>query len=173
VILKSWEVFKDNAWLGTGPGRFGGQVAMVTASPLYQRYAFLPLRGEYHPLDVFWSRLLAEFGILGSAAYIWAWAGAGLVFLRGLRSGTPASTDGSLGRGLALGGLMAWTAAAVIAVFAPALEDPLVAVPVFAWAGTVWALSRRGPEPGATRHAARDGRLSDAGQSARADPPES
>ena len=134
VLLKSLEVFRDHLLLGTGPGRFGGQVALVYPSPIYELYRFLPLRGEYHPLDVFWSRLLAESGLIGTAFYLAALFVATRVHLVARKVSDP------LLRGLAIGGWMSVVAVIVIGVFAPALEDPLVAVPFWAWAGFTWSL---------------------------------
>ncbi|MFN2250625.1 MAG: O-antigen ligase family protein [Anaerolineae bacterium] len=164
VLLKSLEVWRDHLWLGTGPGRFGGQVAMTYLSPVYEQYRFLPLRGEYHPLDVFWSRLLTEFGILGSLAYAWAMVAAAGVHLRAR------SAHRALSRGLGIGGWMAWVAVIVLGFFAPVLEDPLVAVPFWGWAGLTWALARRGaagdsgrePDDGEPLSAATIGRVSPA-----------
>jgi hypothetical protein len=136
VILKSLEVLRDHLWIGTGPGRFGGQVALVYESPLYEQYRFLPLRGAYHPLDVFWSRLLAEFGLLGSACYAAAVVAAARIHFRARQA------SDALLRGLAVGGWMSVVAIVVIGLFAPALEDPLTAVPFWAWAGFTWALWR-------------------------------
>lgn len=132
IVLKSWQVFLDHPLLGTGPGRFGGAVAARYLSPVYERYAFLPLDGVYIPLDVFWSRLLAESGVLGAACYGAACVAAVRVHRAGLRAGD------ALTRGLAAGGLMAAAAVAVLGLFSPALEDPLTAIPAWAWAGVVW-----------------------------------
>ncbi len=135
ALLKSQEVWRDHAWLGTGPGRFGGQVALRYPSPIYEDYRFLPLDGSHQPLDIFWARLLAEWGLLGGAAYLAAFALALLAFRRAARSGDP------LARALGLGGIVAWGALSVFGFFAPALEDPLTAIPFWAWAGLAWRLS--------------------------------
>ncbi len=140
IVLKSWEVFLDHPLWGTGPGRFGGAVAARHLSPVYERYAFLPLDGAYIPLDVFWSRLLTEFGLLGTACFGAACAAAWRIHRAGLRAGD------ALTRGLAAGGLVATAGVAVLGLFSPALEDPLTAIPAWAWAGVVW---RRARGPGA------------------------
>ncbi len=133
VLLKSWEIFVDNPVFGTGPGLFGGHVASLFQSPIYEEYSFLPLDGVYQPLDVFWSRLLTEFGLVGTAPFLWAIAVAAGAVWSASRHGDP------LTRGIGLGGLMALPAVIVFGVFSPALEDPLVAVLMWAWAGLCWS----------------------------------
>jgi hypothetical protein len=135
VLLKSWQIFLDHPFLGTGPGRFGGHIATVFESPIYEQYSFLPLDGVYQPLDVFWSRLVTEFGLLGTALYLWALVAAGRIMRAASASREP------LARGLGVGGLMALTAVLVFGVFSPALEDPLVTIPFWAWAGLCWSLT--------------------------------
>lgn len=135
VLLKSWDIFRDHPVWGTGPGRFGGQVAVRYPSPIYPRYDFLPLDGQHAPLDVFWARLLTEFGLAGTLCYLAAFAAALRIHWRARRSSDP------LTRGLGLGGLMAWVAIALFGVFSPALEDPLTAIPLWIWAGVVWRRS--------------------------------
>lgn len=138
VLLKSWDIFLDHPVWGTGPGRFGGQVAVRYPSPVYPRYDFLPLDGQHAPLDVFWARLLTEFGLAGTLFYLAAFTLALRIHWRSRRSDDP------LTRGLGLGGLMAWVAILLLGVFSPALEDPLTAIPLWVWAGVVWRRSWTG-----------------------------
>jgi len=141
VLLKSWDIFRDHAGWGTGPGRFGGQVAVIYPTPIYPRYDFLPLDGQHAPLDVFWARLLTEFGLLGTLCYLAAFALVLRIHRRAARS------EDGLTRGLGLGGLIAWVAIALLGLFSPALEDPLTAIPFWVWAGLVWRRSRLGQAP--------------------------
>lgn len=136
ILLKSWEIWRDHLWLGTGPGRYGGHVATLYPSPVYATYDFLPLYDTYLPLDVFWSRLLTELGLLGAACYGLALFQVARIHWRGRRA------PGRLVRGLATGGLLGFLIVLVLGGFAPALEDPLVAIPFWGWAGVVWALQR-------------------------------
>jgi O-antigen ligase len=140
VVLKSWEIFQDHFWLGTGPGRFGGHIATLHLSPIYDQYHFLPLDGVYQPLDVFWSRLLTEFGVIGSAFFVWAL----IVAARAHRRASLSAN--SLTSAVGTGGLMAFVAVLVFGLFSPALEDPLVAIPFWGWAGVSWARFARGSE---------------------------
>lgn len=135
-LLKSWDIFLDQPFLGTGPGRFGGATAVRYPSPVYQDYDFLPLDGRYIPLDVFWSRLLTEFGLLGAAAYLACLAAVGRQTWRAAVGRRP------LARAL---GLAAWTGLAAIIVLgclSPALEDSLSALPFWTLCGLSWSLAR-------------------------------
>jgi hypothetical protein len=64
-------IIRDHLWLGVGPGRFGGNIALITDSPLYAQYHFPPFHyATGGQLDMFWTHTVAESGILGTAAYI-------------------------------------------------------------------------------------------------------
>ena len=136
IILKSWEVFQDYPVWGTGPGRFGGHIAVRYPTPIYEDYQYLPLNGAFIPLDVFWSRLLTEFGLVGSAFFIWALLRCLRIFIRAARAEEDSPI---LLRTLGMGGLMVWAASICFGVFAPSFEDPLSAIPFWAWAGLTWA----------------------------------
>jgi hypothetical protein len=150
VILKSLDIVLDHPLLGTGPGRYGGHVASLYLSPVYEEHGVLPLDGVYQPLDVFWSRLLTEFGLLGSSAYVWAMAVAAQAHVAASRA------HDHVARGVGVGGLMAFTGVVVIGFFSPALEDPLVAIPFWVWAGLSWQMSRGSGDSGASGDSGRD-----------------
>lgn len=135
-LLKSWDIFLDQPLLGTGPGRFGGATAVRYPSPVYEAYDFLPLDGAYIPLDVFWSRLLTEFGLLGAAAYLACLAAVGRQAWRAAGAGRP------LGRALGLAAWMSLAAILVLGCLSPALEDSLSALPFWALGGMSWALGQ-------------------------------
>lgn len=137
-ILKSWEIFLDQPLLGTGPGRFGGATAVRYPSPVYAAYDFLPLNGTYIPLDVFWSRLLTEFGLLGAAAYLACLAAYGHIAWRLARAPNPRT------RAMGLAAAMALSAMLILGLFSPALEDPLSSMPFWSLGGLAWALGRQG-----------------------------
>ncbi len=136
IVLKSIEVWRDHMWLGTGPGRFGGQVAVTHQTPIYETYNFQPLDGAHIPLDVFWSRLLAEWGLAGTLCFVWAYGLVLSAHLVAIRATDP------LARAVGLGGIVAWGAMLVFGMFAPALEDPLTSIPFWAWGGLSWQLAR-------------------------------
>ena len=154
AALKSAEIWSDHPLLGVGPGRFGGAVAQRFGSPVHEAYRVLPLDGVHEPLDLFWARLPAEIGLLGAATYLLVFGAAMAVCVRAAGSGrvrriggaeaTSRSEDeaSTLVRALGYGGVGALVAAIVFATFSPALEDPLVAIPVFVWAGVVWGMGR-------------------------------
>jgi O-antigen ligase len=78
-------VITGHPWLGVGPGQFGGHVALITNSPLYLQYDLTELFSEIstQQIDMFWTHLLAEFGLLGTAAYVAAIAAC---FMHGRRA---------------------------------------------------------------------------------------
>jgi O-Antigen ligase len=104
--------------LGYGPGTFGGIVALE-ADPGWNTHPRFGASGfdlhGFHgkTVDSFWLHLLVEVGIVGVLAYLgWLWA---------------ATVRGPDSLGWALTGF-----AAVVAVFSPALEGPLVPPLLFA-----------------------------------------
>ena len=67
LIQKSWEVVTLSPLLGAGPGMFGGSVAGIFNSPLYDI-----LEMPYHMnLDNFYFQVWAELGTLGLFAFLW------------------------------------------------------------------------------------------------------
>lgn len=73
-------VIASHLWLGTGPGRFGEEVARVVSVPT----EFWPL----HAHSVFW-QAFAEFGLPGLLALMALAAGAAVTIRRRLRAATP------------------------------------------------------------------------------------
>lgn len=64
---KSWEIIRASPLFGVGPGRFGGSVAGIFLSPLYE-YLGMP----YHMnLDNFYFQVWTETGTLGLLAFLW------------------------------------------------------------------------------------------------------
>lgn len=65
---KGFEIFLDNPLIGVGPGRFGGSVATIFPSPVYQEYRVRSPKewAGIAQADVFYPHLLAELGIFGS-----------------------------------------------------------------------------------------------------------
>ena len=79
-------VIRDHLALGAGPGRFGGNVALTTHTPLYAEYhipQFTYATGGQ--IDMFWTHTLAESGLLGTAAYLAAIVACFLVGRRAYR----------------------------------------------------------------------------------------
>ncbi|HZT97549.1 MAG TPA: hypothetical protein VFB34_12015 [Chloroflexota bacterium] len=72
TLLKlSMPLILSHVWLGVGPGRFGGHVALITHTPLYAQYGLTQyFYGTGNQIDMFWTHLVAESGILGSAAFL-------------------------------------------------------------------------------------------------------
>lgn len=62
-------IIADHPLVGAGPGRYGGSVARLFDSPLYDRYTTgrVP-RGR--TVDNFWLHLIVEFGLLGAAVLV-------------------------------------------------------------------------------------------------------
>jgi len=75
AMNKSLNVFKDHAFFGVGPGKYGGHVSLKYKSPIYGDYAFT---GEYYDylhdrvcsIEQQWLQALAELGIVGTCSLI-------------------------------------------------------------------------------------------------------
>lgn len=65
---KAMKVWKDHPVWGAGPGMFGGSIAFKYRSPLYEEYNFLLILDMFYSLDQLWPQVLAEMGIVGTAA---------------------------------------------------------------------------------------------------------
>lgn len=67
----TWPLIESHPLLGVGPGLYGGHVALVTHTPLYNLYHVSSFfYGTGNQIDQFWTHLLAESGILGLAAFL-------------------------------------------------------------------------------------------------------
>lgn len=66
---KALEVWKDHPMWGVGPGMYGGAVAFKYRSPWYEEYNFTYILKWFHHLDQVWPQVLAEIGIVGTAAF--------------------------------------------------------------------------------------------------------
>lgn len=73
-------IIKSHFWLGVGPGRFGGHVALITHTPLYAQYNMTDyFYGTGGQIDMFWTHLVTESGVLGTLAYLAAFAASFLI----------------------------------------------------------------------------------------------
>jgi O-antigen ligase len=72
TLLKlSWPLIRSHLFLGAGPGMFGGHVAYETHTPLYAQYHLSSyFYGTGNQIDMFWTHLVAESGILGTGAFL-------------------------------------------------------------------------------------------------------
>ncbi len=68
ALQKALNVWKDYPVIGAGPGMFGGSIAYKNRSPLYEEYNFHTIYSMMHSLDQLWPQVLAEEGIVGTAA---------------------------------------------------------------------------------------------------------
>ena len=95
ALRKSIEIWKENFWLGVGPGAYGGVVSVVFPSPVYDRYDFSRKWYDYglkrfRSLDQFWGQLLAETGLIGAVFFVLI-----LLTLTGISFRGAASSPGS------------------------------------------------------------------------------
>jgi hypothetical protein len=75
-------LLKENLLFGVGPGRYGGSVATIFPSPVYEEYGIRSPK-EWAGIiqgDVFYPHLLAELGLIGTIFFcimvfcpIWSW----------------------------------------------------------------------------------------------------
>jgi O-antigen ligase len=68
-LLKTFEIFRDNPFLGVCPGMYGGWVSInYQLSPVYDQYNFST--DGISSIDMFFPHLIGELGLLGFVAYI-------------------------------------------------------------------------------------------------------
>jgi O-antigen ligase len=125
------DIYQDHPVLGVGPGRFGGNVAAVTNSPVYRVYDFRFYGLSGTQVESFWLHLLVELGTMGFAAYV-CWIA--LLFVGSLKRRRPAAELGPAA-------VATLTLAAVVSLISPALEDPLTPVLLFTLVGMAWQLA--------------------------------
>lgn len=148
-------LWRQRPLFGYGVGQFGGSVASESDPQWYLDPRFGPDGFDMHgfaarQVDSFWLHLLVETGAVGTLAYLSWLALLGAPFFGGvIRRPMPRpSPDDRVWRD-ALGGAAAAGLAftAVVAVFSPALEDPMFPPLLFALVGLAWVSGRRvGPD---------------------------
>jgi len=62
------EIVRDNPVLGVGPGRYGGAVAKIIPSPVYDEYS--TTLGRLRTVHNFWLHLGGEVGVAGLAVFL-------------------------------------------------------------------------------------------------------
>ncbi len=65
--VQTMRVVKDNFLLGVGPGRYGGSVAAIFNTPIYEKYG-IPM--SMAQIDTFWMQLWGEVGTLGIIVFL-------------------------------------------------------------------------------------------------------
>jgi O-antigen ligase len=61
---QSLPLIEDNPFFGVGPGRYGGEIAQRTRSPVHEQYG-VTFNDTWRTLDSFWLHIVAESGIVG------------------------------------------------------------------------------------------------------------
>jgi hypothetical protein len=133
-----------NHWLlGAGPGRYGGHVADVTHTPLYNQYHVATFfYGTGNQIDQFWTHLIAESGILGVGAFLMMMIACFLVGRRAyLTSSDPRR------RAILLGLLCAVPSAILLSFVSSVLEEGPASVLFWGLMGMLVVLAVRGDEP--------------------------
>jgi O-antigen ligase len=77
-------IVADHPLLGVGPGRYGGAVAAIVPSPVYEAYS-TGLFG-YRTVHDFWLHLVGETGVIGLTIFLGLIAGLVIRFTRAARS---------------------------------------------------------------------------------------
>jgi O-antigen ligase len=67
-VVEGLPILLDHPWLGVGPGQYGGAIAKVFDSPVYEEYG-TSLYG-FRTVHNFWLHTLGEVGILGTALFL-------------------------------------------------------------------------------------------------------
>jgi hypothetical protein len=67
----SWEIITGHPFLGVGPGMFGGYVAHLLGTPVYEALGFSEmLTTHLKTTDTYWPHLFGEVGIIGGGLFI-------------------------------------------------------------------------------------------------------
>ncbi len=133
-LSKSIQVIHDHWLLGVGPGRFGGTVANITKSPIYQQYGFAQPHAVTS-INLFWLHIFGETGIFGFLAFLWLMIQAGLAVFRAHRHGAHQQWWGLSG------GVFGMIIAMCVAtVFGNALEIDSLSAPFWALVAIAVAL---------------------------------
>lgn len=137
LLQASVPVIRDHLLLGVGPGRYGGHVALITNTPLYQQYQ-LPnfFYGTGGQIDMFWTHLVAEAGLLGTLAYLWI---IGVCFMVGRRAYRAAVTPRR--KALLLGLLYAIPGTVLVSLLSTTLENNPTATMFWALLGGLAVLA--------------------------------
>ena len=77
------KIIREHPVLGVGPGRYGGAVARIIPSPVYEEYA--TTLGRLRTVHNFWLHLGGEVGIVGLAIFLSAVAALVIRFIRAAR----------------------------------------------------------------------------------------
>jgi hypothetical protein len=72
---ESLRLLKENPVFGVGPGMFGGLASVLFKSPHYDSWpkSFKQMVQSLRNIDLFWPWVWAEFGVLGTIAYLFIW----------------------------------------------------------------------------------------------------
>lgn len=133
-LMQSLRVASDHWLLGVGPGRFGGTVAYLTNSPIYEQYGFQRTR-SITSINLFWLHILGEVGILGLAAFLWLMVQATIAVWRAHRHGAHQQWWG-----ISAGVFGMIFAMSVATFFGNALEVDSLSAPFWALVGIAVAL---------------------------------
>jgi signal transduction histidine kinase len=128
--IYAWEIMVLRPLLGMGPGMFGGHIAHLLGTPVYEALGFTEmLTTHLTTTDTYWPHLFGEVGLLGGGLFVGFLAAAGH---QALRSGT-----GSRNEAAAVLGLVSalWTLQLCSSAFAAQLFEGTAA-----WFLPVWVL---------------------------------
>ena len=137
LLQATLPIIRDHLLLGVGPGRYGGHVALITNTPLYQQYQ-LPnfFYGTGGQIDMFWTHVVAEAGLLGTVAYLWI---IGACFMVGRRAYRAAVTPRR--KALLLGLLYAIPGTVLVSLLSTTLENNPTATLFWALLGALTVLA--------------------------------
>ena len=116
-IRNAVPILRDHPLLGVGPGRYGGAVADIFGTPVYETYGTdrLFINPAQRTVDDFWLHLLVESGVIGAALFV-------AMIVTALRPIVHGARTSSFGRHVALAG----TAGAVISLSLNAVTTMLL-----------------------------------------------